>query len=134
MTLSRAHTQLKCSARNKQGYSLSDGEGVERLWAYLRRFSRMTKEMRPSHCVDVLVSDLFQYSRCASNRLGKDHSIILPLLINEMCSNSTTLKDEKALKIQEESKLQLEKLMSSSPGLITFLTSPHQYLVTSPII
>ena len=79
-----------------QGFGLSDGEGLQRLWAYLRQLSMMTKEMRPSHYVDVLVSTLFQYSRCASNRLAidKDHSITLPLLINEMCSNSTTLKDE----------------------------------------
>lgn len=34
---------------------------MERLWSYLRRFSRMTKEMRPSHRVDVLTSALVYY-------------------------------------------------------------------------
>lgn len=39
---------------------MTDGEGMERLWSYLRRFSRMTKEMRPSHRLDIL-SDALQY-------------------------------------------------------------------------
>ena len=33
---------------------------MEHLWSYLRRFSRMTKEMRPSHRLDIL-SDALQY-------------------------------------------------------------------------
>ena len=33
-----------------EGIGLSDGEVMERLWSYLRRFGRMTKEMHPSHC------------------------------------------------------------------------------------
>ena len=37
---------------------ISDGEVMERLWSYLRSFSRMTKEMRPSHRVDVLARAL----------------------------------------------------------------------------
>jgi len=31
-----------------EGIGLSDGEVMERLWSYLRRFGRMTKEMRPA--------------------------------------------------------------------------------------
>ena len=42
------------SPRRCKGIGLSDGEGMERLWSYLRRFSRMTKEMRPAHHIDVL--------------------------------------------------------------------------------
>ncbi len=34
---------------------------MERLWSILRRFSRMTKEMRASHRVDVLTSALLYY-------------------------------------------------------------------------
>lgn len=37
---------------------MSDGE---RLWSYLRKFGRMTKEMRPSHRIDVLTSALVFY-------------------------------------------------------------------------
>ena len=46
-----------CCAR----LGLSDGEVMERLWSYLRRFSRMTKEMRPSHRTDVLCHALNDY-------------------------------------------------------------------------
>ncbi len=47
---------LKC-----EGIGLSDGEVMERLWSYLRYFSRMTKEMRPSHRIDVLTHSLIYY-------------------------------------------------------------------------
>lgn len=63
--------QLKYSPRNKGGFGLTDGEVVERLWAYLRRFCKMTKEMRPSHCVDVLTAGLLHYSRRSAQRLSK---------------------------------------------------------------
>ena len=43
---------MKYNPRNKKGFGLADGEVVERLWAYLRRYSRMSKEMRPSHHSD----------------------------------------------------------------------------------
>ena len=36
------------------GLGLSDGEVLERLWSYLRRLSRMTKEMCPAHRANVL--------------------------------------------------------------------------------
>ena len=44
-----------------KGIGLSDGEVMERLWSYLRRFTRMTKEMRPDHRVDVLAHALLYY-------------------------------------------------------------------------
>ena len=56
--------------RNISGYALSDGEAVERLWSYLRRFSTMTKEMRPAHRIDVLTHALLHYGRYASENIG----------------------------------------------------------------
>ena len=56
--------------RNIPGYALSDGEAVECLWSYLRRFSAMTKEMRPAHRVDVLSHALLHYSRYACDNIG----------------------------------------------------------------
>ena len=53
-----------------QWLGLSDGETMERLWSYLRRFSRMTKEMRPSHRVDVLTSALVYYGIRTKEKLG----------------------------------------------------------------
>ena len=64
-------SQLKYSPRNLDGFGLTDGEGVERLWSYLRRYSRMTKEMRPSHRVDVLSDAVKFYSRQSFKQLGK---------------------------------------------------------------
>lgn len=51
------------------GYGLTDGEVLERLWSFLRRFSKMTKEMRPSHRVDVLTDALLYYAKLAANNL-----------------------------------------------------------------
>ena len=53
------------------GIGLSDGEVMERMWSYLRRFSRMTKEMRPAHRIDVLSHALLYYGRITKRKLGK---------------------------------------------------------------
>ena len=50
---------------------LSDGEVMERLWSYLRRFGRMTKEMRPAHRVDILVHALVYYGMQKKEKLCK---------------------------------------------------------------
>ena len=57
--------------RRCEGIGLSDGETMERLWSYLRRFSRMTKEMRPSHRIDVLSGALIYYGIKTKKKLGK---------------------------------------------------------------
>ncbi len=49
---------------------MSDGETMERLWSYLRRFARMTKEMRPAHRIDVLSSALIYYGIQTKEKLG----------------------------------------------------------------
>jgi len=64
-----------------EGIGLSDGEVMERLWSYLRRFGRMTKEMRPAHRTDVLVHALN-----TEEKLGKNAA-----LFNLLCSVSVTL-------------------------------------------
>ena len=70
-------TKLKYSPRNLEGYGLTDGEVVERLWAYLRRFARMTKEMRPSHRIDILTDALLYYSNQSVKRLRQSHITLL---------------------------------------------------------
>ena len=57
------HGPLRC-----EGVGLSDGEGMERLWSYMRRFGRMTKEMRPAHRTIVLSHALVYYG---INKKGK---------------------------------------------------------------
>lgn len=49
---------------------MSDGEVMERLWSYLRRFSRMTKEMRPAHRTDILCHALLYYGSKTKPKLG----------------------------------------------------------------
>jgi len=56
--------------RYKEGFGLTDGEVMERLWSFLRRFLRMTKEMHPAHRVDVLTDGLLHYCRFASLNLS----------------------------------------------------------------
>ena len=60
------YSPLRC-----EGVGLSDGEVMERLWSYLRRFTRMTKEMRPSHRTDILSHALLFYGCRSKQRLGK---------------------------------------------------------------
>lgn len=52
------------------GVGLSDGEVMERLWSFLRRFGRMTKEMRPAHREDVLSHALAYYCHKKVDRIG----------------------------------------------------------------
>ena len=59
-----------------EGVGLSDGETMERLWSYLRRFGRMTKEMRPAHRRDVLAHALACYGMKTKVKLGKDHRYV----------------------------------------------------------
>ena len=48
---------------------MTDGEVMEHLWSFLRKFSRMTKEMHPSHRVDILTSALLYHGLKTKDRL-----------------------------------------------------------------
>lgn len=58
------------------GIGLSDGEVMERMWSYLRRYTRMTKEMRPAHRVDVLSHALLYYGHTTKNKLCEYNCIL----------------------------------------------------------
>ena len=62
--------QLLYSPRSLEHCGLTDGEATERLWSYLRRLGKITKEMRPSHRIDVLTSGLIHYASKACWKLG----------------------------------------------------------------
>lgn len=62
--------QINYSPRRLPGFGLTDGEVLERLWSFLRRFGKMTKEMRPNHRVDVLTDALLFYAKKRSASLG----------------------------------------------------------------
>ena len=50
---------------------MGNGEVMERLWSYLRCFSKMTKEMRPAHRIDVLTHGLVYYGIRKKDTLDK---------------------------------------------------------------
>ena len=51
------------------GCGLTDGEVMEQLWSYLRRMTKTTKEMRPSHCVYILTCGLLLYADKSRQKL-----------------------------------------------------------------
>lgn len=63
-------TQIKYSPRRVKGVGLTDGEGTERLWSFLRDYSRITKEMSPGKRVDVLTDGLLHYAERLRHRFG----------------------------------------------------------------
>ena len=63
-----------CSPRRCVDWGLSDGEVVKRLWAYLRRFSKITKDMLPAHRVDVMSHALLHYAFKSKEKLGSIHA------------------------------------------------------------
>ena len=66
-----ASCQHEFSPRNIEGFGLTDGENVERLWSYLGRFARMTKEMSSGNRVDVLSDALSHYCKLKQKKLGQ---------------------------------------------------------------
>ena len=74
------------------GFGLSDGEQLERLWSFLRRFGKMTKEMRPSHRIDVLSDAILHYARNCENNLGNSYTYIFSILPG-LCSGWKLKRD-----------------------------------------
>ena len=44
---------------------------VKDYWAFLRRFAKTTKEMTPSHRLDVLTDGIIYYCQLSADQLGK---------------------------------------------------------------
>jgi hypothetical protein len=63
--------QVNFSVRYLKGFGLTDGEGTERLWSFLRPLSAITKEMIPVHRLEVLNDALLHFSRRKTALLGK---------------------------------------------------------------
>nr|XP_029498283.1 uncharacterized protein LOC115114299 [Oncorhynchus nerka]XP_029498284.1 uncharacterized protein LOC115114299 [Oncorhynchus nerka] len=49
------YVQMKFNTQYVEGAGLADREQMERLWSYLRCFGKVTKEMTPSHRIDLLL-------------------------------------------------------------------------------
>ena len=50
---------------------------MEQLWSYLHRMARTTKEMRPSHCIDVFTCALLHYG----DKINHNRSLVLYMYI-----------------------------------------------------
>ncbi|XP_064622542.1 uncharacterized protein LOC135484790 [Lineus longissimus] len=62
--------QVRYSPRRLPGFGLTDGESLERLWSYLRSFSKIAKEMTPSHRIDTLTDALIHYANRKQLKIG----------------------------------------------------------------
>lgn len=62
--------QIEFSPRRQNGYGLTDGEGIERLWSYLRGFSSLTKEMNAGRRIDILTDALMHYGARQIQQFG----------------------------------------------------------------
>ena len=99
------------------GIGLSDGEVMERMWSYLRRFCKMTKEMRPAHRIDVLSHALLYYGRRTKQKLGK-------VLFAQICrilrflnvAALLTSRWRRAYEMNELAKQTMRSLCESLPG------------------
>jgi hypothetical protein len=63
--------KIQYSPRNTEGAALSDGECLERLWAYLRKFANTTKVMSSGRRRDALSSALLHYAKKVRKGIGK---------------------------------------------------------------
>ncbi|PIK58286.1 hypothetical protein BSL78_04792 [Apostichopus japonicus] len=63
--------QITYSTRRVDGFALSDGEQVQRLWSYMRNFVTSTREMTPSHRIDALCDALIHYAHKTTRHLGE---------------------------------------------------------------
>jgi hypothetical protein len=101
--------QIKYSPRRLTGFGLTDGEVLERLWSYLRRFGKMTKEMRPSHRIDVLSDAILHYGRMSVAKLGK----VINLSCTHMKRRNSAVR-EKLMKINTREILIIPRVRSTS--------------------
>ena len=97
---------------------MTDGEVAERLWAYLRRYSRMTKEMRPSHRIDILSDALLHYASNSARNLRMYKQFLFLLFTTAIISTDKLLVERmaRAKDVQVKSKACLQQLMDESPG------------------
>ncbi|XP_068699772.1 uncharacterized protein [Montipora foliosa] len=87
----KASCQVQFSPRRTPNVGLTDGEGVERFWSYLRQFSTITKEMSVDKRVDVLTDASLHYGehlfyRCVPTMKAKlqKASTLMSALVEEI--------------------------------------------------
>lgn len=79
-----SHLKVQFSPRRTPNIGLTDGEGVERFWSYLRQFSTITKEMSVDKRVDILTDASLHYGEHLFYR-------VVPTMIARLKKASTLL-------------------------------------------
>ena len=74
--------QAQFGAVTQCNLGLADGEQMERLWSYLRKFSSMTKQMAMENRVDTLSEALEHHSKKVVSKLRKSKDLIRCLYNN----------------------------------------------------
>ncbi|KAJ7375262.1 hypothetical protein OS493_002009 [Desmophyllum pertusum] len=80
----KASCQVQFSPRRTSNIGLTDGEGVERFWSFLRQFSAITKEMSVDKRNDVLTDASLHYGEHLFHKFG-------PALLAKLRRASTLL-------------------------------------------
>lgn len=83
--------QYVYNPRNKEGMGLTDGENIERLWSYLGRFSKMSKEMSAANRTDLLSDALYHYCTLKESKLGMSACICVVCVGCDMDGHVLTL-------------------------------------------
>ena len=68
---------MKYSPRKTSNVGLTDGEGVERLWSFMRQFHKITKEMSADKRHDVLTDAALHYDEHVLSHLRNFIIIII---------------------------------------------------------
>ena len=66
-----AKCQYEYSPRINVSFGLWDGENLEQLWSYLRKFCKMMKKMSVGNRMDLLTDALDHYGYEKIQRMGK---------------------------------------------------------------
>ena len=95
---------------------MSDGECVERLWANLRNFASMTKEMRPAHRTDVLSDALQHYRQKSTEKIGTKYIMYVVLVtpFKKFTGHLLCKRMEHAMKLHSEATRILSTLKEDS--------------------
>lgn len=81
----------------------------------------MTKEMRPSHRIDVLTDALTYYAQKTISNIGwfQYTSLAYRMQLHHNCTDSILVKRiQRAQKVEGESSMKLQELMTSYPGIV----------------
>lgn len=92
--------QVHYGPRRTEGIGLTHGESLERLWSYLGKFSKVTKEMTPENRIDLPVDDLIHYGSKIESKLvslspKEEYSLAI-----ENLSKTRTLEKQNIKKIE----------------------------------